>query len=349
MTQAPPIVPNSRMERSFMRHTAQLAVLAAIVAAAPQAAWADDKVSFITSWTAEAEHGGFYQAVANGIYKKHGIEPTLRQGGPQLNSAQLLAAGAVDFRVASNNASGFNAVQQGIPLIVVAAFFQKDPAVIIAHPDAGNDTLEAMKGKPIAISQQSVDTWWRFLVAKYGFTDSQIRPYTFQIAPFLVDKKAIQQGYITSEPYAIEQNGGFKPKTILLADAGYDAYATTIEVSLKMVQEKPELVQRFVDATIEGWYAYMYGDPKPANALIVKDNPDMTQGQIDFSMAAMKEHGIIDSGDSEKLGIGAMTDARWKSFFDLEVSLGLYPADLDYKKAYTMQFVNKGHGLEMKK
>ncbi|MDB5405345.1 MAG: hypothetical protein JWL84_257 [Rhodospirillales bacterium] len=337
-----------------MRHTARLVVTTAlaaitVAAAAPRGAEADDKVSIVTSWTAEAEHGGFYEAAALGIYKKYGLDVTIRQGGPQLNTGQLLAAGAVNFRVGSNNASGFNAVLNGVPTIVVASMFQKDPAVLISHPGAGNDTIAAMKGKPVAIGQQTVDTWWRFLVAKYGFTDAQIRPYTFQIAPFLIDKNGIQQGYVTAEPYAIEKEGGFKPNVFLISDAGYDAYATTIETSTKMVQERPELVQRFVDATIEGWYSYMYGDPKPANALIVKDNPDMTQAQIDFSIAAMKEHGIVDSGDSEKLGIGAMTDARWKSFFELEVSLGIYKPDLDYKKAYTTQFVDKGHGLNMKK
>jgi NitT/TauT family transport system substrate-binding protein len=334
-----------------MRHTAQLAIAAvlAIASLMPRAARADDKLSIIMSWTAEAEHGGFYQAKALGIYQKYGLDVTIRPGGPQLNSAQLLAAGAVDLRVASNNASGFNAVQQGVPITVIAAMFQKDPSVLLSHPGQGNETLAAMKGKPIAISQQIVDTWWRFLVAKYGFTDAQIRPYTFQIAPFLIDKNGIQQGYLTAEPYAVEKEGGFKPNVFLIADAGYDAYATTIEASTKMVQEKPEILQRFIDATIEGWYSYMYGDPKPGNALIVKDNPDMTQGQIDFSIGQMKQHGIVDSGDSEKLGIGAMTDARWKSFFDLEVKLGIYKPDLDYKKAYTTQFVNKGHGLDMKK
>ncbi len=331
--------------------TAGLALSAIIgLAGASRAAHAEDKVSIIMSWTAEAEHGGFYQAVAAGIYKKYGLDVTLRQGGPQLNTAQLLMGGAVDFRIGSNSGGDFNFVKEGAPAVAVAAIFQKEPSVLIAHPDVGVNSLADMKGKPIAVSAQVVDTWWRFLKARFGFTEAQRRPYTFQVTPFLVNKDLIQQGYLTSEPYAIQTQGGFTPKVFLLADdAGYDSYAALIETTTAMVAKKPDVVQRFIDASIEGWYSYLYGDPAPANALIVKDNPNMTAGQIAYSVAKMKEYGIIDSGDTLHLGIGAMTDARWKSFFNKAVAIGLYPADLDYKKAYTLQFVDKGHGLAMKK
>lgn len=314
------------------------------------AARAADKVSIITSWTAEAEHGGFYQALATGIYKKYGLDVTVRQGGPQLNTAQLLMGGAVTFRVGSNSGGDFNFVKESAPAVAIAAIFQKEPSVLIAHPGVGVNSLADMKGKPIAVSQQVVDTWWRFLQAKFGFTDAQRRPYTFQITPFLVDKNLIQQGYVTSEPYAIEKQAGFTPKVFLLADdAGYNSYASLIETTRATIAKEPSVVQRFVNATIEGWYSYLYGDPAPANALIMKANPDMTASQIAYSMAKMKQYGIIDSGDSPRLGIGAMTNARWKSFFEKAVAVGLYPASLDYKKAYTLQFVDKGVGLAMKK
>jgi len=331
--------------------SASLACATALVALfGAQAAMADDKVSIVTSWTAEAEHGGFYEALANGYYKKHGLDVTIRQGGPQLNSAQMLAAAAVDFRVGSNSGGDLNFVQNSVPAIAVAAIFQKEPTVLLAHPDAGIETMADMKGHAIAISKVSIDSWWPFLRAKFGFEDTQIRPYTFQLAPFLTDKSLVQQGYVTSEPYAIEKEGGFKPKIFLLADAaGYKSYATLIETTTKLVETNPDLVQRFVDASIEGWYEYMYGDPAPANVLIKKDNPDMTDAQIAYSIDKMKEFGIVDSGDSKTLGIGAMTDARWKDFFEAYVAVGLYPKDLDYKKAYTLQFVDKKHDMEAAK
>ena len=330
-----------------MNKTQILAISAALGLLLAPAVRADDKVSIIMSWTAEAEHGGFYQALANGIYKKHGLEVTVRQGGPQLNTGQMLAAGAVEFRVGSNSGGTLNFVQNGAPAMAVAAIFQKEPTVLIAHPDVGINSLADMKGKPIAISRQSIDSWWRFLESKYGFTDAQIRPYTFQLAPFLVDKTLIQQGYVTSEPFAIENQGHFKPKVFLLADAaGWKSYATLVETTTDMVRTKPDLVQRMVDSVIEGWYSYLYGDPAPANALIKKDNPEMTDAQIAYSYGKMKEYGIIDSGDAKKLGIGAMTDARWKAFYETAAAVGLYPKNLDYKKAYTLQFVNKRHAME---
>lgn len=311
-------------------------------------AFALDEVTFGTNWKAQPEHGGFYQAVATGIYEKAGLKVTIRPGGPQVNHAQLLAAGKIDFNMGGSMFEAFNYVQNDVPMVTVAAMFQKDPQVLIAHPGAGNDSLEAIKGKPVMISADARTGFWQFLKIRYGYTDDQIRPYTFNMGPFLADQSAVQQGYVTSEPFAIRKEGGFDPVVILLADAGYETYSTTVQTSWALVNENPDLVQRFIDASVRGWYSYLYGDPAPANALIKQDNPEMTDEQIAYSYAKLKEHGIVDSGDSEELGIGAMTDARIKSFFDLSVQAGLYPAGLDLSKAYTLQFVNKKQGLEMK-
>jgi len=306
---------------------------------------AQDKVTFGTNWKAQAEHGGFYQAVAAGIYKKYGLDVTIRMGGPQVNHPQLLAAGAIDFNMGSSSFSALNYAKNDIPMVTVAAIFQKDPQVLISHPGQGNDTVAAMKGKPILIASGGRATYWNFLRAKFGFTDDQVRPYTFNMAPFLADPSTIQQGYITSEPYKIEK-AGVKPLVHLLADLGYQSYSSTIEASWKLARDKPVLVQRFVDASIEGWYSYLYGDPGPANALIKKDNPEMTDDQIAYSIATLKTYGIVDSGDAKTLGIGAMTDARWKGFTAQMIEMGLYPRDLDLGKVYTLQFVNKKVGMK---
>ena len=319
------------------------AVLAWAALAAARSAMAET-VNFGTDWKAQAEHGGFYQAIATGIYKKHGLEVNLRQGGPQVNHAQLLAAGVLDFNIASNSFVPLNLVQQKIPMVSVAAVFQKDPSVLIAHPGQGVDSLAALKGKPIMIGSDTRVTNWLFLKQKFGYTDDQIRPYTFSAAPFLADPKAIQQGYLTSEPFIIEKEG-VKPVVLLLADAGYSSYGALIQTSQKLVQEKPDLVQRFVNASIEGWYSYLHDDPAPANTLIKKDNPEMTDALLAFGRDKMKEHGIVDSGDARQSGIGAMTEARWRDFFETMVKAGLYPADMDFRKAHTLQFVNKKVGV----
>ena len=307
-----------------------------------------EKLTFGTNWKAQAEHGGYYQAVATGIYKKAGLDVTIRMGGPQINHPQLLAAGVIDFNMGSNCFSALNYVKNNIPMVCVGTVFQKDPQVLIAHAGQGNDSLAAMRGKPIMISPVARAGYWQFLRVKYGYTDDQIRTYTFNMAPFLADQSAIQQGFVTSEPYKIERAGA-KIVVHLLADAGYSSYATTIEPSWKLVNDKPEVVQRFVNATIDGWYSYLYGDPTQAHALIKKDNPEMTDDQIAYSLGAIKRHGLVDSGDADKLGIGAMSSARWKDFHDTMVDAGLYAADLDLTRAYTLKFVNKKHGLHLKK
>ncbi|HSA81883.1 MAG TPA: ABC transporter substrate-binding protein [Geminicoccaceae bacterium] len=307
-----------------------------------------DQVTFGTNWKAQAEHGGFYQAVASGIYEKYGLEVTIRPGGPQVNHAQLLAAGQIDFNMGGNVFGAFNYVQNDIPMVTVAATFQKDPQILMAHPDQGFATLADLKGHPILISQDARTTYWEWLKVEYGFTDDMIRPYTFNPAPFLADKSVIQQGYLTSEPFAIEREGGFTPEVFLLADAGYDTYSTTIETSWQLVEDNPDLVQRFVNGSIEGWYSYLYGDPGPANELIKADNPDMTDEQIAFSIAKLKEYGIVDSREAETLGIGAMTDQRWRDFFQFAADAGLYPKELDLSKAYTLQFINQKVGMELK-
>src|SRR5256714_5929188 len=227
-------------------------------------ATAAETITFGTDWKAEAEHAGYYQAVATGIYQQPRLEATLRQGGPQVNHAQLPAAGRLDFNLAPNSFIPLNFVQENIPLVAVAAIFQKDPSVLIAHPGQGNDSLAALKGKPIMIGSDTRITSWVFLKSKFGYTDDQIRPYTFSVAPFLADPKAVQQGYLSSEPFTIETQG-VKPVVMLLADAGYSSYGSLIQTSDKLVREKPDLVQRCVDPSVQGWYGYLYGDPTPAD------------------------------------------------------------------------------------
>ena len=325
------------------RMAAVSALVLTAVLAANTAARADDKAIFQTNWRAQAEHGGFYQAVATGIYKKYGIDGEVRMGGPQQDPNALLLAGKVDF-IMSNSFIGLNYVKGDLPFLVVASSFQKDPQILMAHPGVGNDTLAAMKGKPILISAGSRVSFWPFLRAKFGYVDEQIRPYTFNLAPFLADPATIQQAFLTSEPYAVEL-AGVKPVVHLLADYGFDTYQETINTSRENVEKRPDYVQRFVNASIEGWYSYLYGDPAPGNALIKQANPDMTDDKIAYAIKAMKGSGIVDSGDAKALGIGAMTDGRWARFYSGNVEAGAYPPDLDFKKAYTLQFVNKRIGM----
>ena len=311
-------------------------------------AQAADKVTFGTNWLAEAEHGGYYQAVADGTYAKYGLDVKIMPGGPQANNRLLLAAGRLDFYMGANMLQAFTALEQEVPTVAIAASFQKDPFVFLSHPGVGLDTFKDLPKATAFIGKDTLVSAWQWLKLEYGFSDEKVKPYTFNPAPFIADKNSIQQGFLTSEPFEVERQGKFKPNVFLLADHGYDTYSTTIEARRDMIEKNPDLVQRFVDASAIGWYNYIYGDNAAANAAIKKDNPDISDEQIAYSIAKMKEYGIVDSGDTLTKGIGAMTDERVKSFFDKMARAGVVKADLDYRKSYDLRFVNKGVGLSLR-
>ncbi|KKB06961.1 nitrate ABC transporter substrate-binding protein [Devosia geojensis] len=307
-----------------------------------------DEVTFATNWLAQAEHGGYYQAIADGTYAEYGLDVTIRPGGPQSPGQQLLATGQVDFYMGGMGT--INSVKEGIPTMAVAAIFQKDPQILIAHPDSPFETLADMTQASKLILGQATffGGFYLWMKANYdGFRDEQYEPYTFNPAPFIADPMSVQQGYLTSEPYEIERQTGWAPKVFLLADYGYQPYSTTIEAQTAMVEENPDLVQRFVDASIIGWYNYLYGDNTAANELIKADNPEMTDGQLAYSLEKMKEYEILLSGEAIDQGIGCMIDARWTGFYDSMVEAGMYEPGIDISKAYTTQFVCKGVGTDL--
>src|SRR5450432_377374 len=325
-----------------------LPVFAGLAALASAPAQAQDKVSFGTNWVAEAEHGGFYQALADGTYKKYGLDVTIVPGGPNDNNRMLLIAGKLDFFMAANTLMSFDAIANNVPVVTVAAIFQKDPQVLLTHPESKVTKLEELKPLTLFVSKEGISSYFQWLKSEYKFSEEKVKPYTFNPQPFIADKQSAMQGYVTSEPFAIEKAAKFKPGIILLADYGFNTYSTLIETRRELVDKKPDLVQRFVDASVIGWYNYLYGDNAPANALIKKLNPEMTDELLAYSLARMKEYGIVDSGDTLRDGIGAMTDARAASFFDKMVRAGVVRSDVDFRKAYTLRFVNKGVGVDLR-
>jgi NitT/TauT family transport system substrate-binding protein len=330
-----------------MLHHLSMMLLAAALAAP---ALAQDKVIFATNWKAQAAHGGFYQALADGTYRKFGLDVTIQPGGPQVNNRPLLPAGRIDFLMTGNLLHSFDNVKNGVPTMVVAAMFQKDPQALIAHPGQGYEKFEALKNAPVAlIAKDGQFSWWQWLKVTHGFKDEALRPYNYNLGPFLANSKAIQQGYSVAEPIYVENQGQFKPVVHLLADHGFSTYSTVIEARLDMVKNKPELVQRFVDASILGWVNYLYGNRRAANALMIKDNPEMTEAELEASTALMKQQGIVDSGESLAGGIGAMNENRIKDFYAQMVRAGLYkPGEVDLGKVATFQFVNRKVGLDVK-
>lgn len=337
------------MNPALLPRALTLGLVALVMAILPASAQTTlDKVSFGTNWIPEAEHGGFFQAVADGTYKKYGLDVTIVPGGPNDNNRMLLIAGKIDFFMAANTLMSFDAVANNVPVVTVAAIFQKDPQVFLTHPESKITKLEQLKPLTLFVSKEGISSYFQWLKSEYGFSEAKVRPYTFNPQPFIATAQSAMQGYVTSEPFAVEKVAKFKPGIILLADYGFNTYSTLIETRRELTDKKPDLVQRFVDASIIGWYHYLYGDNAPGNALIKKLNPEMTDELLAFSLSKMKEYGIVDSGDTLRDGIGAMSDERATSFFDKMVRAGVVRPDIDFHKAYTLRFVNKGVGLDLR-
>ena len=322
-------------------------VTAVALTAVAMPAAAQQKVVFGTNWLAQAEHGGFYQSVADGTYAACGLEVEIVSGGPQVNNRALLMADRMQFHMGGDMLQAFNAVAENIPVVSVMATFQKHPQVIIAHPGEA-DTWEELKDLTLLIGDNGFTSYYQWMIAAHGFTVEQRQPYTFNPAPFLADKRMGMQGFLSSEPYAIETQAGFVPNVFLIADAGYSTYATTVEVMRPFLESNPEAVKCFVDGSILGWYNFLYGDNAAAKELILAANPDMTADKIEFAISKMIEQGIVDSGDSLEMGIGVMTDAKVEDFFNKMVEAGVIADSVDWKASFTTEFVGKGLGMDLR-
>jgi NitT/TauT family transport system substrate-binding protein len=339
----------SNMSPFCLSRALTMGAAAVVIALSPAMAETKlDKVSFGTNWVAEAEHGGFYQAVADGTYKAYGLDVTIVPGGPNVNNRILEISGKIDFFMSANTLQSFDAVANNVPVVAVAAVFQKDPQVFLTHPNPKVTKLDDLKPMTLFVSKEGVAGYFQWMKSELGFSEAKVKPYTYNAQPFIVDTNSAMQGYVTSEPFVVEKQAGFKPTVMLLADYGFDGYSTLIETRRDLVEKKPDLVQRFVDASMIGWYNYLYGDNKAANETIKKLNPEMTDELLAYSIGKMKEYGIVDSGDTLKDGVGAMSEARVASFFDKMSRAGVVKRDIDYRRAYTLQFVNKGVGLDLR-
>ncbi len=319
--------------------TALFATATAAVALTP--------VTFGTNWLPQAEHGGFYQSVADGTYAECGLDVTIVSGGPQVNNRALMMADRIQFHMGGDLLQAFNAVAENIPVVAVMATFQKHPQVIISHPGEA-DSWEELKDLTLLIGDNGFTSYYQWMIAAHGFTVEQREPYTFNPAPFLADKRKGMQGFLSSEPYAIQSEAGFMPNVFLIADAGYSTYATTVEVMQSTIDNRPEVVECFVNGSILGWYNYLYGDNAAANAMILEANPDMTQDKIDFAISMMIENGIVDSGDALEMGVGAMTEAAVEEFYTSMVDSGVVESGLDWSTANNTSFVNQGLGLDLR-
>ena len=325
---------------------ASVAVVALLASGVAQA---QQKLVFATNWKAQGSHGGFYQALADGTYKRYGLDVEIMQGGPQANPRPLMLVGKVDLMIPIGIIGMMEANKSKLPTTLVAAFMQKDPTSLMAHAGQYKSFDELSRAKTVYVAKASQFSFWKWLTASRGFTDAQFKQYNYAMAPFLADKTSVQQAYATAEPLYLSKDG-VKTDVFLLADQGWEAYSNLIEARRDMVEKNPAMIQKFIDASAIGWYQYLYGgDRKAAYALIKKDNPEMTDEKLDQEVAKLQELQMIDSGDARTKGIGAISGERLKRFSGEMVKAGVFGAsDVDLKTLVTEQFVNKGVGLEVR-
>lgn len=329
------------------RHLRQLAALG-LGAAALDGLRAQPRglepIRFATNWRAQAAHGGFYQALVDGGYARAGLDVSILQGGPQVNNRPLLPAKRIDFLMGGNLLHSFDNQRNGVPTVAVAAVFQKDPQALIAHPGQGHERFEALKDAPVAlIAKDAQYTWWAWLKARHGFRDAQLRPYTYNLGPFLANPRAVQQGYAVAEPIYVKQQGGFEPVVHLLADHGFSTYSTLIEAHADTVKQRPDTVRRFVEASLAGWQRYLHGDRRAAHARMRQDNPDVGEAELEDSVARIRRLGLVEGGDAPALGLGAMRVERIRDFLAQMVDAGLYrPGEIDAARIAELRFVNAG-------
>jgi NitT/TauT family transport system substrate-binding protein len=321
-------------------------VVASLVTLTVQAR-ADEHFTVGTNWLPDAERGGFYQADAAGIYHKYGLDVVVQAGGPQLNNPQLLAAGKLDAVMITSALEAFNYAHNGVPIVAVAGIYQRNPQILMTHRAAGIRSFEDMRNKPIMISSLARNGYWLWLKAKFGFTDGQIRPYTFNLVNFLNNPQAIQQGFITYEPYAVQKQGA-DPVSFLFADAGYSDYGGIIVVRRESLEGRRDVVRRFIEALSEGWREFLFGDPSPGITLIKSQNPQVTDDIIVYSLRAMVDRGLIHSGDAAAGGIGSMTESRWRQIYEQMTSTGAIEKGDYWRNAFDLSLLGSGLALPLR-
>ncbi|WP_421589055.1 ABC transporter substrate-binding protein [Rahnella aceris] len=321
--------------KSISRIPLSCCVLSTLIAGAfSLSAQADEKIALLTSWYAQAEQGGYYQALATGIYKRYGLDVSIQSGGPQINGMQLLLSKRADV-IIGYDLQLLESAQRGFQAKAIAAPFQFDPQGLLTH--ASVTSLDGLKDKTILVSSSGQSTWWPWLKARYQLSDSQVRPYTFNIQPFVADGNVAQQAYVSSEVFQA-QKAGVKSNFFLFSEHGYPPYGGILITRPELISSRKDAMAKFVKASMEGWVSYLQ-NPAPGNALIKKDNPKMTDDLLAWGVEQIKAHHLIDGGDAATQGWGTMTEARWQKTRDFMVNAKLLNADTDWKQAYTTEFV----------
>jgi NitT/TauT family transport system substrate-binding protein len=290
------------------------------------------KISLLLDWYPQAEQGGYYYAVVNGLYKKAGLDVDIIPISPNVVGGAQLMTGRVQFSL-TTSADVLTARSRGLPLVAVMAAMQHDPKGVIVHAESPIHSFADLDGHALAVAPGSA--WFRYIVQKYHLSHIQENRLTLNNAYFLHDPNYSQECYVTAEPYFIEKSGQ-KVRTLLVKDTGFDNYRV-VATSDSFLANNKDVVKAFVAATIAGWQGY-FKDPTATDAEIKKRNPEMTQGQMDYTFKVLVDDHFIDGDASHGETIGQINMTRVKDQYQILRSLNVLPDDFDYTKAFDTEY-----------
>ena len=291
------------------------------------------KVRFKTDWHPQAEHGGFYQAVARGFYRESGIDVDIVPGGPGVPVSQIVLSGQVDLAMGRSD-DMIAWVSKGLPFVVVGVYMERDPQAILVHEESPVRTFADLNNRTVMGVAGS--NWIDYIKLHYHI-DFRLIPSNFGIAQFMADKDFIQQCFVTNEPYFVRKNGGH-PRTLLMSDSGFNPYRV-IYTTQRYLREHPAEVRAFVAASLRGWDDFMNGDPSPAKALISKANENMPGEFMDYSIKALRDYHIVAGRADLGERPGLMTRRRMQEQVDDLLQLKLIPELLPVDKFVRFDFM----------
>jgi len=283
-----------------------------------------------TDWYPQPEQGGFYDALLKGYYKGEGLDVTIAPGGPYVIAEQQVSTGAAQFAMGTSD-QVLVKVSRGLPLLAVGATMQKDPQCVMLHAESPVKSFAELNGHAMAVKPGSI--WFEYLVKKFKLGDVREIPATYSVANFLQDPNYIQQCFVTSEPFFAEKSGA-KVKTMLIGDTGYKPYRVFF-TSQTFAKEHPEIVAKFVRASLKGWRDYLSA-PAPVEAEISRLNPAMSAEQMAFSVKTLTDGHFV-TGDPDQFG--QFTPERWATMYQQLVDLKVITSSIDPATAYTAKFL----------
>lgn len=306
-----------------------------------------ETISCRLKWLHQAQFAGLYIAQTKGFFKQAGINCTLRPGGQDFNTGQLVATGSDDFGVWSAD-QVLIARSQGMPIVAVAVIYQESPVCFFSRKDSGIKMPQDFIGKRVGMQYgTNVRTEYVAMMKRAGIDMNRIVevPTRFDLRPFLDGEVDIWNGYTINEPLVAESLG-VPVQLIRPGEYGVDMYADCLITTEAMVKDRPDLVRRFVASVLRGWeYALAHRDEA---VKIVLDQDSHLREKHERRMLDESAR-LIEARGANVLGIGRMDEKIWRGMLEeLKAQGQLGPNPVTLSEVYTNQLLPQSSETESK-